>query len=454
MPIPIETMADIEDHPLISGGALPCPSQHHSKLSGVFYNPVVDAIVMDRGGASTDADWNHEAIHRFSSFESGGFEALRRLSGISHSLLFALLGIADGEQARLLGTHFSNLDLRIEDSAASWASQIPDRLRQIEYVIDRLLYSLAPVAEFAAIDFTPRDGNLSWMLRPLPDDGPNRMRKERQVRAVAGWLSNNSPHFNGKSQSEVQKIILGAWNLYKRVPDFMVREVMLRVTMGRGVQIRRDGNELLLASVDTLAILETIAPFASSVQAFDLFLPRLPLDMKEMRKSLRMLEQTVFEGLPGNEGRIQNLALLVNDILSNSAPIASNQFYEGDNIGDSPPPGGHLRESLLHFRRTRDRGPEAIVNRKHLEMASTLAGWDDVEKPDDGFGRLDIRENWWRALVALETLRGCLKKGLAYRCPFATWKGVSCASNCGIRMTGDRLKAVTSIPVESPLCSY
>jgi hypothetical protein len=229
-----------------------------------LYLFLVDTLVVPSGHHGEIQ--KHEVAHRaltHAVMNNSTFDVIRELVGMSHTLLWLLLDLAFQYEVSIRGKKLG--DLQVSGGTPQARSDIEALLRRVEYVeniIDMGWRGLAPIAEFAAIDFSEgvQDDEKKWFLwrkSPFPDlEHKYDKEKDRLVKAV---MSRYPTDFGGYHMrfGSFQKALWKAWSEYKKINDDGARKELLRLCMSL---LYLENNEVYV--MDPIQVILDYASFA------------------------------------------------------------------------------------------------------------------------------------------------------------------------------------------------
>jgi hypothetical protein len=428
------------DHPLFRTGTFHFPvftRGGDSLFPGGHYNPVTDSIFVRY---PEEEILDHEATHRIFSIFAAGVLVLRRLAGISHSLLYFLFDAIDQEGVQVAGRNLDTLRIANLESSDHLAKTTLSCLKGVEYLFDLCYRVLVPPAEIAAIDFAPGQGEYGWFAEGIKNTAENQRRKNQQISALAAQLAQEGSEWLRVYDGVGVREELGAvWTAYTSIEDDRIREGLLKLATSS--ILRTSGDRYTVEN--PLEYMRHYLPYAKEPEASD----RLSEIANEKFGRVEDILDEITERALGNIAPEYRAALdlqtTIDYLVVYSVPVPSNPVlphlhteYEETLIDPY--------YSLLFFWVEPDGRQRVMVNPTYRYVVEEQLIPDIPE----------LGKDWWRVVAGLESLRQGLKKGKPVVCPFRRWEGVNCNEECSIRGLMSFLQDNTELSIEGACQLY
>ncbi len=413
-------------HPLFRTGLIPLASsdsQDNVQYRG-FYNPVVDGIGLWR---FDDEVVRHEVTHRVFSTFGAGFEILRVLAGVSHSLIFVLVDTLHQQKLKLKGTDLMSLEVSSR-SKGKYLGKIIDELRALEILWDTCYWSLLPVAEIAAIDFAPPKGSEGWYVQRFRDTDAIQKNKQMLIRATAKWLEDHKNPLISQIFGDVIREFHDTWEVYNTIQDNEAREYLLKFALSSSLQLQTTDLDSLVTAHDSLRIVYENVSRAQQSDAAEFFQEAYFQKSIEVFDHIDAVIAAATPHIPTSYRGPIYIAHMIHCLLLYSHPFPLNpispKLYQSDEPDTDSP-----AESLLFIWVDQNSGRcYADLNARYLHMADVFA----KDKPPLLRELGPLPKEWWRFTAGFETIRQALKDGSAVTCPFLNVGGVDCSEDCPI----------------------
>lgn len=462
----------------------------HMPVGGGDYNVIVDALMLPEG---QDGVEEHEVAHRifcqqlyFGGFadlfgvptvgEGSTFTFLKRLAGSSHALIWLLLEIGKGSDISLEGNRLGQIKLRGSERGSKGAAMVLENLGRIEEMYDRAWLRVVPIAELAAIDFAEEValGSDSWGIKgPGARRGLNKADKLWLVEMVAAELVPYEPRVGDFGSFE--DTFRQAWDAYTGIEDTYARRELVRICM---TSTWLEDNDKILVS-DPLGELITRASLAANevdrlLASSGLYVgDGISEDYKRgmlwgrqqqdrAKRAWRLVSHVeswalslVTEPLSSDLRKVRGMVDTLDSL------IQRQQGLRGGFTGGIETSGTSMESSSVRDARSSDRGFLGFTwdctGRRSVRINPVFLLASQPEG-DLNIWKGKSRSEWWRLLIALETIRLSLKTGEQAFCPFYGWDidayplQAFCAEDCCIRLLLEEMGGWSQIPLVGEIC--